>query len=254
MSNIFHKIKFGIGIIKKYKTWSLAFLDYFGLTAKNQIRIHRLRNKIKYWFRTRTSDFGIINEIHVVKEYHKLLRYIKPNSKVIDIGAQIGVFSIFASKLAKNVEVYSYEPLKENFIMLNKNIQLNKVASNVKAFNFGLSGKGGEREITICEENTGGHGFYAEGDRKVKIKTITLKDVFDKNNLEFCDYLKIDCEGAEYEILYNTPQKYLEKIKSISMEYHKNDDIQKLKQFLEKVGFKVKIDKICEGMLYAERI
>lgn len=248
-----HKIKFGIGIIKNYENWLLGFLDYFKLLRKNKKIIYKLKNDAKYFARAGTSDFEIINEIYVVKEYHKFLKYIKNNSIVIDIGSQIGVFSIFAAKRNKNVKVYCYEPFSKNFEILKENIKLNDLQGKIIPFKLGVSGKKEKRELILCEENTGGHGFYCDGKEKIEIDTISLKDVFTKNKIERCDFLKMDCEGAEYEIIYNTPKKYLRKIKSISMEYHKNGNIIKLKQFLEGVGFIVSLTNIGEGMLYAER-
>lgn len=66
----------------------------------------------------------------------------------------------------------------------------------------------------------------------------------------------MDCEGVEYEILYNTPSDYLRRIKIISIEYHDNriDNIEKLKIFLENNGFK--ISKPCSNfaVIVAENI
>jgi len=81
-----HQFMFSLGIIKNYKNWFLGFLDYFGFLRKNKKIIYKLKNGAKYFARAGTSDFGIINEIYVVKEYNKLLRYIKENSIVIDMG------------------------------------------------------------------------------------------------------------------------------------------------------------------------
>jgi FkbM family methyltransferase len=249
------KIKFGLKIIKEYKTWMKAYLDYLGFLKKRGLKIHKMRNGTKYLFRPRTEDFGIINEIYVVKEYHPLIKYIHKNSIIIDIGAQMGVFSIFAANKDKNVRVYSYEPYSPNFNLLKKNISLNKMSHRILPFKLGVSGKKEKRDFVLCPINTGGHGFYCkDSDKKIKIDTISLKDVFDKNKIEKCDFLKMDCEGAEYEILYKTPKKYLDKIKSISMEYHKNGNIKDLRDFLEKKGFKTKITSVGEGMLYAEKI
>ena len=244
----FYKCRFAFQIIRNYKTWLKGFLDYFGF-LRNKLIVHKLRNGVKYLIRTNSSDFGIINEIHIVKEYHKLLDHIQPTSTVIDIGAQIGVFSVFAAKIANKGKVFSFEPFEKNNLLLQKNIKLNKLKNIIISRNA-IAGKSGSRQLTISKENSGGHSLFQEGDEKVKIKTMTLKEVFDKNKIDKCDFLKIDCEGAEYEILYNTPKEYLDKINSITMEYHENGDIQELRRFLKKANFNVSVDKIAE-LLYA---
>ncbi|MBU2576886.1 MAG: FkbM family methyltransferase [Nanoarchaeota archaeon] len=243
-----HNFWFGILIIRHYKTWLLGFLDYFKF-LKNKLIIHQLRNGAKYSVRTNSSDFGIINEIYIVKEYHRLLNYINPDSTIIDIGAQIGVFSVFAAKIANKGKVFSFEPFEKNNLLLQKNVKLNDL-KNVVISKNAIARKSGSRQLTISKENSGGHSLFQEGDEKVKIETVTLKEVFDKNNIASCDFLKIDCEGAEYEILYNTPREYLDKIKSITLEYHKNGDPKELKGFLEKANFEVEIDKVAE-LIYA---
>lgn len=255
MDKLLYKLKFGIGIIRKYKTWPTAFADYFGFIKKNKLIVHKMRNRAKYFMRAGTEDFGIINEIYVIKEYDKLINKIKKESVVIDIGGQIGVFSIYAALKNKDVKVYSYEPFEENYEILKKNISLNKLQNKIIPIKLGVSGKKERREFILCDENTGGHGFYCtDGSKKISINTISLKDIFENNKIKKCDYLKMDCEGAEYEILLNASKKLLKKINSISMEYHKNGDVDKLKNFLEKNDFKVIIkNDLGEGMLYAEK-
>jgi len=247
---LFYKIGFGIRVMKVYKNWFRGFMDYFGLVHRKII--YRLRNGIRYLVRGGSSDFGIINEVFIVKEYNKLLNFIKKDSVVIDIGAQIGVFSVYAGKLANEGVVFCYEPFEENFNMLEKNISLNKL-DNVRVFKLGVAGRRGNRKLIISNENTGGHGFYEDGEG-VDVRVITLKDIFEDNKIGQCDFLKMDCEGAEYEILMSTPKKYLEKIKSITMEYHDNEDVSKLKKFLEKTGFDVKVRGGGLGLLYAWRL
>jgi len=248
---ILYKIRFGIKVIETYKNWVKAFLDYFDL--KKGLFVYLLRNGIRYLVRGGTTDFSIINEVFIVKEYSRLIKFIQKDSVVIDIGAQIGVFSIYAGKLASEGNVFCYEPFDENFEILEKNISLNGL-DNVKVFNLGVAGVGGKRDLVISDENTGGHGFYESEGEKIKVDVISLKDVFEKNKIEKCDFLKMDCEGAEYEILMKTPQKYLDKIKSITMEYHPNGDIRKLKKFLEDAGFDVIVKGKGIGLLYAWRL
>ena len=248
-----HKIRFAFSIIKEYKNWYLVFLDYFGF-IKNKLLLYKLQTGAKYFSRAGTTDFEIINEIYVVKEYSKLLRYLKKGSVVIDVGAQMGIFSIFSALRDKSIKVYSYEPFLPNYTLFEKNIKLNNLSKQIFPFNKGVGKKNEMRSFTISDKNTGGHGFYCtDSSKKIQIKTISLKEVFEENKIKKCDFLKMDCEGAEYEILFNTPDNYLKKIKSITMEYHDNGNVAELKKFLEKKGFKVSVVGDADGLLYAYR-
>src|SRR3989344_235924 len=230
INRIFHKVWFGLEVLKIYKTWPTAFLDYFGLLGKRKIN-HILRGGVKYEIRSGTNDFGIINEVYIVKEYNPLIKFIRNDSVVIDIGAQVGAFSIFASRIAKNGRVFSFEPFAENFKMLKKNISLNS-AFNILHIEKAVGGKEGKRDLVISKENSGGHSFYETRGENVGVDTITLKQVFEMNKISKCNFLKMDCEGAEFEILFNTPKKYLAKIDSIAMEYHsEGGNVLELKEF-----------------------
>ncbi len=250
---ILHKLWFGIKVFQIYKTWFFAFMDYFGVLGKRK-SIHKLRDGTRFGIRTGTNDFGIINEVYIVKEYHKLLKFIKKDSVIIDIGAQIGAFSVFASNIASRGKVLSFEPFEENYEMLRQNVELNMM-ENVTCFKLGVAGKSGNRKLIISKENTGGHSFYETVGKQVDVKTTTLKEIFENNKIKNCDFLKMDCEGAEYEILFNAPKNILNKINSISMEYHEEaGDVLKLKEFLEKAGFNILVERdVGQGMLYGWR-
>ncbi len=180
------------------------------------------------------------------------------------------MFSIFAAKKEPDVLVYCYEPFKSNFNMLNDNIKINDLEKNVFAFQEGVCDKKGKRTLLISKEGFAWHTMFGNvsktshssfgkedtGVKKIVIKCTTLKDIIDKNRIKRCDFLKMNCEGAEYEILFGTPPGYLKKINSITIEYHPNEDIKKLKVFLEKQGFNVKIERPMLAnyfLLYAER-
>ncbi len=88
----------------------------------------------------------------------------------------------------------------------------------------------------------------------VQVESIALKDIFDEYQLHTIDLLKIDCEGAEYEILYHTPPEYLVKIQVIAMETHQgkaaDENQETMQKFLQNLGFQVKTSK---EMLWAWR-
>lgn len=130
-------------------------------------------------------------------------------------------------------------------------MRLNKI-KNVLPLNLGVYSNRKKIKLYLDKTNTGGHSTIIKSDKYVYIDCITLQDIFKKFNIERRDFLKMDCEGAEYDILFNTPKNVLNKIYKISLEYHhtkSNHLVYRLKKYLEKNGFTVKIIK---NMLYAK--
>lgn len=204
-----------------------------------------------------TNDAQRIEEAWIIRDYFSGGFRIQKNDTVIDIGAHIGTFTVYAAKLANKGKVYSFEPHPENFTLLERNCKLNNL-ENVKLFKYGVYGEKGRAGLFIDGENTGRHSIYKESREFISIECITLKDIFDANEIQFCDFLKLDCEGTEYDILFNTPKSYFDKIGKIALEYH--DHIYKKKrwyhivEFLSEKGFKVRVGPYTsqQGILYAK--
>ena len=76
---------------------------------------------------------------------------------------------------------------------------------------------------------------------QIKVTCLTLGQVMDENGINKCDLLKMDCEGAEYDILYNCPPEYLQRIDQIAMEVHRGEkatqNIAALEAFFRQQGF-----------------
>jgi len=249
-----NKIINGIEIMKYLRNWPIFFLDRLHLIRQN-IVIYRFRNGVKLITRTGTCDRGLINAIWIEENYTRFPGFsVKDDDIIVDIGAHIGVFSIFAAVRAKNGRIYSYEPFLENFRLLEKNISMNSL-SNINIFNLGVCGKERERNLFV-EKDTGGHNLYNNlnlGSREIRCTTI--EGIFNSNNLDQINFLKIDCEGAEYEILFNTPKDVFKKIDKISLEYHSSSSNlnTELKNFLRNMNFDIiLIDKPTEHILYGK--
>lgn len=162
------------------------------------------------------SDRGIVREVFSEKVYGTDIR---PGMTVIDIGANIGCFSLLAAK--KGARVYAFEPDPWNFRMLKKNILLNDFSRSISAFNDAVwSKKGAIHLFDSCSDNLGGHSVIRQRnpEEKTTVSCVTLDDIFRMNKIEECDFLKIDCEGAEYEILWAAG--CLDRVKEIRMEVH----------------------------------
>lgn len=184
---------------------------------------------------------------------------IRDGDTVIDIGAHIGTFTVYAAKLAGRGAVYSFEPHPENFRLLKKNVSLNGL-KNVRLSRTGVSGGGGECALFTDEENTGGHSIYGKGGRQLRIRCTTLSDILSSNSIDSCDFLKMDCEGAEYGILFGTPPECFDRIRKMVLEYHEyffgRKRLRHLVIFLGKMGFRVSVRPITkrQGIIYARNM
>lgn len=140
------------------------------------------------------------------------------------------------------------------------NIKLNN-SKNVFPFNLAVGGKSGERNLFINPASSGMHSLVFEGGsgKEISVDCISLEEIFRNNKIGKCDFLKIDCEGAEYEILYETPINILKRVDKIALEFDNIDKEKKncfaLKEFLEKNNFEVKINgsENHQGILYAHK-
>lgn len=188
---------------------------------KKDIVIRNVGDQAKFKIRANTSDRLIISEVWELREYNGSSDLaIKPDYRVVVIGAQIGVYTVLAAKKAYRGKVYSYEPFPESFALLKENVALNHL-KNVLVFNTAVSGTSGKKILYVSQSNTGAHSLFPDpGKRRVEVKTITLDKLISDNKLKAIDLLKIDVEGSEYEIILNSSKNTLARIKRIIMEYH----------------------------------
>ena len=118
-----------------------------------------------------------------------------------------------------------------------------------------MGNKKEKRKFYFDPRGNATHNLFIKSDKFIEISTITLKNIFEENNLKKCSLLKIDCEGAEYEIFESATSDLLKKIKIICMEYHPNGNPLDIKLKLEKNGFEVLIKKSTIqgiGYIYAQ--
>ncbi|MEI6266157.1 MAG: FkbM family methyltransferase [Sphingobacteriia bacterium] len=225
------------------------------ILPRNTILSMPLMNGAKIFVRARTADRMIFKEIFIEEIYNKHNIEIEEGDTVVDIGANVGLFSVYASYKVGKGKVFAFEPFKENYEILSKQIQLNDL-TNLFPHNLGVSSITGEQTLFLSPTNTGGHSIkFDQGASSVIIKTITLSEFCNSNNISRIDFLKIDCEGSEFEILESSPQ-ILDSVKKLVMECHpyKNKSVEDMIELLEKHHFKV-IEEDCNHenikMLYA---
>lgn len=182
------------------------------------------------------SLYGIESEIK--QDVYRLKRILfKKEDVVIDIGAHVGFISIYLAKKYPFLKIYSFEPSQDNYKHFKKNIKLNRV-KNVKAFNKAVSQDGRRLDMYGRLFNSGGDTIYSKklellGYHYHSVKSITLDDIFRTLHIKKCKVLKIDCEGSEYEILFNT--KMLNRIEYFSAEFHYNNYLHSKGYFVRRL-------------------
>lgn len=207
----------------------------------NEIEPHYHQNDLIFYVRQRSSDIPIIKEV-VRDDNYLTSEFINGGDIVVDIGGHIGSFSVLAG--SRGAVVLTYEPVKRNFDLLKKNTEINGFNNTV--FNMAVTGKEEVRRIYVRGFNFGGSNLYTvheNPDFYEDVQCTTLDRIFENNNLDHIDFLKLDCEGAEVEILEATTR--LKDIKTIALEFHGQETLNKLLRRLgktHKVNHKVAND------------
>jgi FkbM family methyltransferase len=128
---------------------------------------------------------------------------VQPGMTVIDIGAHIGYYTLlFAKCVGSAGQIFSFEPLAGNYALLQKNIGLNDLRQ-VHALNEAVFSRTGEITITVPDEqpNPGSGSVYLEAGAQNFLVHATTVDAFCQQSSIRPDILKMDVEGAEYEVL-----------------------------------------------------
>lgn len=143
----------------------------------------------------------------------------KENSIAVDIGSNIGAFPLVNSNKFK--EIYCFEP---SYYSYNEGIKNTKNINNVKYYQLAVSNEN-NNEVKLKGYKTANYSGNAsiidsdkwDGDKYEMVKTINLSKIYEIINRDYIDYLKIDCEGSEYDFLMHQD---LSNIGYIGIEIH----------------------------------
>ena len=141
---------------------------------------------------------------HEFREFLFMHRFLKAGMTFVDIGANQGEYSLFASKRIGNGQVIAFEPLPSIRTALLENIRLNNF-KNIVVMPVGLSDQRGTMSIHEIDDAHEGLATLYPGDQVSRntftIDLHTLDEVFTTNNFSKCDMIKLDIEGGELNAL-----------------------------------------------------
>jgi FkbM family methyltransferase len=203
----------------------------------------RLRNGWIIHCRPKTLDRLSFNEVWLEEIYEPPQFDWASCKTIVDIGGYIGCASLYFAKHAPHAQIYAFEPSPSNFTALQRNIQSNHLEGCIHATQAAVGATSGTATFFLMD-TTGGNSLfqYTNPKEKITVPMVTLEDIFAKYHIATCDFLKIDCEGAEYQILYTAPPALLQKVRLIMLEHHAftgnpRNTPEELTRFLQTHGF-----------------
>tara|TARA_B100000029_G_C17511565_1_gene936463 strand:- start:81 stop:944 length:864 start_codon:yes stop_codon:yes gene_type:complete len=261
ISYLIYKIIFFVDFVLKKligKSFLLFFRDFIHNDSYRRINI--LGKKTIFFTPNQILEWRVNTFFTKEPETLSWIDSFKKEDKIIfwDIGANIGLYSIYAALKHSNIEIVSFEPSTSNLRVLSRNISINNLDEKIKINQLPLTNK--ENQYLKLEEsefiegwamNTFGQNIDFEGKKiisknKYKILGTSINYLLKNNILEIPDYIKIDVDGIEHLILEGA-NNYLEnkKIKSMSIEINENflEQYESILKIMQNFNFKIKQKK-----------
>jgi FkbM family methyltransferase len=226
----------------KKQQQQIAGLDWFSIKKlkhdkSSHLKLHRSQIGDFYYTQAQQLYHGL-QEV-LVEEIYKVT--LVPNARIIDCGANIGISVLYFKSICPTAVITAFEPDKHNFELLTKNCIVNNL-NHVDLI-----------EAAVWKENTD-LKFMAQGGMDSKISIGAEEGVVVKAQSltrylqEPVDFLKLDIEGAEFEVLKNI-KDYLSNITNLFIEYHgaftQTNELVEILDMVQKAGFYVYIKEAC---------
>jgi len=179
-------------------------------------------NGIIFTFNSKSRDRYILERV-VVDNIYGVADSLK-DKIVIDIGAHIGAFTTLAA--SKGAKVFAIEPKLSNYQLLLGNILQNNLVDKITAYNCAISFTEGWQRLYISDWCSGCNSLSVKAntslaeDKYEMVWCDTIEAIINRNSINSCTLLKIDCEGAEEIILPVVLKNYVDIVDSIAIEFH----------------------------------
>ena len=211
-----------------------------------------MRDGTRIYLSGHPHDVITLFVIMVREDYGRL----PPGGTVVDIGANLGAFALYAARQGAKA-VLAYEPNSAAFRCLQRNVEVNGLSDIVRPRQLAVSAVAGQH-VRFPSAPSAYNRIAAEGEsgKFETVRTTSLAEILARDAAQGIDLLKLDCEGAEYDILFSTASSDIRRVREIRMEYHSGRDIVELKAYLRNAGFEMSFfrpDSSIEGVIWARR-
>jgi FkbM family methyltransferase len=223
-------------ICRLWSNWPEYLFNY--VLRRYRPTEYRMRSGLRVIDGTGTLP-GTLAEVFVRKRYGSVERF----RTIVDVGANVGSFALYAAQSCPEARIFCYEPEQQNFSLLKQNLQINRLEGRVAAFQCGVGSSSGRRKLAVGISQLAAFDDLRQSANYQLVDCTTLGDIRTAHRLESLDLLKMNCEGAEYEILEACSNRDYEGILNIRLEYHNLDtgsrNGESLRRRLEARGYRI---------------
>ena len=226
MDKIFGKyraLKSLIRIFLQFENWPEVWRQY---RQGQHLPPLKVRKGPTIHHRIEDDPLHLYREIFTENCYTKDFYQPQAGDVIIDCGANIGLFALYIQSIAPGAFVHCFEPAESTRKILEKNIAENNFGDFVKVYPYGVFNQ--RSTIELLKSDLSGHRSFVESQfvakaseaETEKIECISLAEAMEMAGARRVDFLKVDVEGAEIEILEGASSETLDKIERVALEYH----------------------------------
>jgi FkbM family methyltransferase len=242
----FRKHVTAMRLVQLFSNWPVAFRLWLSKRRSDAhpSRVLRMRSGLVFACREGTSDWNTLMEVLIADEYRLAFDHIgslSGRSAVIDLGANTGLFSLLCAHLYSAVTVNAFEPAPPNCDLFLQNLALNRSLSDrITLHQVAVGPVRGRAELCYDDNAPASANIYKTSRRRYDVQVASLVDALDEAS-DRIQLLKIDIEGAEYDLLRSSHIEVWGKVDAIALELH-DDPLKEMSrdQFInrmEQIGF-----------------
>lgn len=250
-----NKLKTAWEICRRIENWPTAW--GLRLNPRPGLRLLAFRDGLNVACRAGSYDWAVVHELLFAGGYQRALQFLKQRLDtpvVLDLGGNIGVFALIAARTNTRARVFSYEPGPPNYRIFEINRLANQnLMNSIELRREAVGGHSRDTEWTFDEANPGASGLYSQVGKKFPVRVKAFSEVLESLPAPVA-LVKIDIEGAEFELLDETPEKAWRNVDAISLELHDDPagrfSRQNFLMRFRNLGFKAIEESVCSLFLH----
>ncbi len=251
-----NKVRTFFDIVRRIDNWPTA-VEMRLRRKQTGLRLLSFRDGLSVLCRAGSRDWPVIHELLFAGGYDhalKFLREAREPATVLDLGGNIGLFSLLAAAQRSDVTVHAFEPGPPNYRLFEMNRLANPDSSDrIHLHREAVAGKSATMNWFFDELNPGGSSLYGKGGGQsfsVRIRAFSEVVATISSPITLA---KIDIEGAEFDLVRDTDPRVWQNVSSIALELH-DDPSRKMTQaqfldYFKAQGYSIEEESVCSYFL-----